>query len=153
MKTPFEQVAEFHLKFGLEYQGAPRELASDMALFRIGFMIEELGEYALASGFTLLSERLETLHGMVKSGLFKNRYDNRDRVFHNQLDALVDLVYVANGTAYLHGFNLDGAYNVVHEANMKKVRVERLEDSKRGSKYDVVKPEGWLPPDLSAYLK
>jgi len=64
------------------------------------------------------------------------------------LDALVDLTYVVLGTAYLHGFDFNEAFRRVHEANMKKVRAEAKTDSKRGTAYDVVKPEGWTPPDL-----
>jgi len=66
-----------------------------------------------------------------------------------QLDALVDLVYVALGTAYLQGFDFNEAFRRVHEANMKKVRARQKSDSKRASSYDVVKPVGWTPPDLS----
>jgi hypothetical protein len=32
---------------------------------------------------------------------------------------------------------------------MKKVRAQAAEDSKRMSKFDVVKPEGWTPPNLA----
>jgi hypothetical protein len=32
---------------------------------------------------------------------------------------------------------------------MKKVRALRAVDSQRGSTYDVVKPSGWVAPDLS----
>jgi predicted HAD superfamily Cof-like phosphohydrolase len=70
-----------------------------------------------------------------------------------QLDALVDLVYVALGTAYMHGFDFNEAFKRVHEANMKKVRAVSMRDSKRGSIYDVVKPEDWTPPDLSDLVK
>ncbi len=66
-----------------------------------------------------------------------------------QLDALVDLMYVLLGTSYLQGFDLKEAWNRVHAANMTKIRTERADDSKRGSVYDVVKPEGFRPPDLS----
>jgi predicted HAD superfamily Cof-like phosphohydrolase len=68
----------------------------------------------------------------------------------DKLDALVDLVYVALGTAYLHGFDFDEAWKRVHEANMKKVKAKADgSDSKRGSAHDVVKPMGWTAPDLS----
>jgi len=60
-----------------------------------------------------------------------------------QLDALVDLVYVALGTAHYEDFDFNEAFKRVHEANMKKVR----KPSKR-SQWDVVKPEGWVAPDI-----
>ena len=118
----FELIKEFHTKFGLEYNDKPRALPRDLRNFRIDFMEEELTEYAVSAA-------------------------NGDK--HGQLDALVDLVYVAVGTAYLHGFDFNEAFKRVHEANMKKVRATSFRDSKRGSVYDVVKPEGWTAPDLT----
>jgi predicted HAD superfamily Cof-like phosphohydrolase len=115
-------IANFHMKFELEYNGPPRELEEKLSNFRFHFMAEELSEY-------LKSVNKGDLEG--------------------QLDALVDLVYVAVGTAYLQGFDFDEAWRRVHDANMKKVRAKTISDSKRASTYDVVKPEGWTPPDLS----
>lgn len=122
----FELIKEFHTKYGLEYTGKPRELPRDLRNFRMDFMEEELSEYAvcIASG---------DLHG--------------------QLDALVDLVYVVVGTAYLQGFDFNEAFRRVHEANMKKVKATSLKDSRRGSIHDVVKPAGWTAPDLTDLVK
>jgi len=64
-----------------------------------------------------------------------------DRV--GQLDALVDLVYVALGTAYYENFKFNKAFNIVHKANMKKIR-----KSTKRSKWDVVKPAGWKTPNI-----
>jgi predicted HAD superfamily Cof-like phosphohydrolase len=65
-----------------------------------------------------------------------------------QFDALIDLVYVALGTAYMQGFQFDVGFDRVHEANMQKVRAKRKEDSLRGSTYDVIKPKNWAPASL-----
>ena len=65
------------------------------------------------------------------------------------LDALVDITYLAVGTAVMCGANFDEAWNRVHDANMKKIRAEKKGDSKRGTTFDVVKPEGWKAADLS----
>jgi predicted HAD superfamily Cof-like phosphohydrolase len=115
-------IETFHRKFGIEYDGPPRTLPEDMGQFREGFMREEVMEYVDA-------RRRGDLAG--------------------QLDALVDLVYVALGTSYLHGFDFNEAWRRVHAANMRKVRAASIDDSKRASTYDVVKPRNWLPPDLS----
>jgi predicted HAD superfamily Cof-like phosphohydrolase len=114
----FNDIKEFHEKFGLDYQGPPRQLDLELRVFRKDFMKEELTEYCQS----------DDLHG--------------------QLDALVDLVYVALGTAYMQGFDFNEAWRRVHEANMKKVRADRADQSKRGSTFDVVKPPGWTAPDL-----
>lgn len=115
----FGDIKAFHKKFDLCQPSMPQELSSHLSEFRTKFMQEELDEYTKA----------------------KNLED--------RLDALVDLVYVVLGTAYLHGFDFNEAWRRVHHANMQKVRVKTACRSKRGSAYDVVKPDGWKAPDLS----
>lgn len=63
-------------------------------------------------------------------------------------DALIDLVYVALGTAYLHRFPFNEGWARVQEANMRKVRANKKSDSKRRTTHDVVKPPGWRSPEL-----
>lgn len=65
-----------------------------------------------------------------------------------QLDALVDLVYVALGTAALQGFDFEEAWRRVHASNMLKTRHSSTNPGKRNSRYDVVKPAGWIRPNL-----
>ena len=132
-----ELPADFHRKFGLEYNGKPRALPKDLADFRIGFIREEFNEYQRAQ--TVAYDET-TVHRNYRSSDLYNEY------LELALDGLVDLVYVALGTAYLHGFDFNEAWRRVHEANMKKIRAERAEDSIRGSVFDVIKPEGWEPP-------
>lgn len=43
-------------------------------------------------------------------------------------------------------------WNDVQRANMSKERALKATDSKRGSTYDVIKPEGWLPPQTDAII-
>lgn len=136
-------IVAFHQKFGLEYNGKPRSLhtekneGEDLTLFdfRRNFIQEELDEY---------SEVQEKLTEKVE------KYDEGGVVKYLdlQLDALCDMMYVVGGAAYLQfGRTIFyEAWRRVHEANMKKVRAERPEDSKRGSGFDVVKPTGWVPP-------
>lgn len=122
-------IEEFHKKFELEYNGKPRLLPNELRWFRERFLNEELNEYRLNWNDIDMSDKADIAHRLE-----------------NGLDALVDLVYVAIGTAYLHGFDFRTAWRRVHEANMKKVRVNKAELSKRGSSYDVVKPTEWTPP-------
>lgn len=152
--TLFEDIISFHTKYQLDVEMKPRELPKDLSLFRIGFMIEELAEYAQSSGYTNLSRQLNELHESIKDeNSWLTRRNEGGRCLETQFDSLIDLVYVAIGTSYLHGVDFDEGWRRVHEANMKKVRVENASDSKRGSTYDVVKPRGWKPPDLSDLVK
>lgn len=118
----FAAIEEFHVRFNLQRSERPAMLTPDMAAFRCRFMTEELTEYYDACA---IGDRAQAL------------------------DALVDLVYVALGTAYLHGFDFNEAFKRVHAANLKKIRVDHAGESKRGSVYDVRKPVGWRAPDLS----
>jgi len=122
MPDLYKDIQQFHAKFGLEGPDSPFLLPKELLEFRVKFMMEELNEYVEA-------------------------HDKGDKA--KALDALVDLVYVVLGTSYLHGFDFNEAWRRVHDANMQKVRAKRAEDSKRGSIFDVVKPEGWTAPDLS----
>jgi len=134
----FHDIKAFHEKFGLTYNGPPRVLEEELAKFRVGFLAEELGEYCLDH------QNTEELVHQVKENMAPQNVP-----LDKQFDALIDLVYVALGNAYLHGFDFNEGWRRVHEANMKKVRALRAVDSKRGSTYDVVKPEGWVPPSLT----
>lgn len=64
------------------------------------------------------------------------------------LDALVDVVYIALGTAYRRGWDFGEAWNRVHRKNMEKERGEPG-NSKYGSGFDIIKPEGWEPASLA----
>lgn len=74
----------------------------------------------------------------------------------DDLDTMAQqLGYMSHGvmaTAVVCGLPWQAGWNAVHEANMKKVRVDRPENSKRGSGFDVVKPAGWTPPDIQQVL-
>lgn len=118
-------IRAFHEKFKLGYNGSPRELEQELGSFRIKFMQEELDEYREA---------------YVRGDLEK------------QFDALIDLVYVALGTAYLQGLPFQEGWRRVHLANMAKVRAKKKEESKRGSEYDIVKPPGWTAPTFTDLL-
>ncbi len=68
------------------------------------------------------------------------------------LDALADIGYILAGTIINHGMQhiFDEAFDEVHRSNMAKLvdgKVLRREDGK------VMKPEGWMPPQLARYLE
>jgi hypothetical protein len=67
----------------------------------------------------------------------------------DEYDALLDLLVFTLGALVRQGLPLDGLSDVIY-ANLQKV-VGPV--SKRGGyKFDLQKPEGWTPPDLSRYL-
>lgn len=130
----YADVGNFHLKFGLPaFEVGPdtdntHEEYKEMLRFRFRFLLEELEEFAVGA----------------------------DKNDHAQMfDALLDLVYVALGTAHLLGYPWQDGWNLVQKANMAKMRASGADDplSKRKNSLDVVKPEGWIPPDISGLLK
>jgi len=135
----YNDIKAFHEKFGLEYNGPPRRIPEELLKFRTKFMAEELGEYAFDGDQLNIDFLTDAIQDDIVPPV----------KLENALDALVDLVYVALGTAYLHGFDFNEAWRRVHHANMQKVRALREVDSKRGSIYDVIKPDSWQAPDLS----
>lgn len=126
----FRDVGVFHEKFGLPVAGEfpPTVLDPEAFMFRYQFLQEELHEL-------LGAHRAGDLAGVA--------------------DALADLVYVALGTAHFYGIPFDDVFAEVQRANMSKERAADVSDprSKRGSGLDVVKPEGWTPPDIRAVLE
>lgn len=131
-RSSFELVGDFHKKFGLketvtEGAGPPAIVDYETFLFRYQFLQEELQEL-------LKAYRAKDLPGIA--------------------DALADLVYVALGTAHLMLIPFDEVFEEVQRANMQKERSKSDGDprSKRASLLDVVKPEGWRPPDVAGVL-
>lgn len=126
--TMWEQMIIFHEKYGIESKPVFEFMPQDVAEFRVNFLKEELNEYILA---------LETADPA------------------EQIDALVDLVVVAMGTAHLCGVDWQKHWNEVYEANMRKVRASSSDDerSKRKHQLDIVKPDGWVGPNHWQYIK
>lgn len=124
----FSDVGDCMRKFGLPTTAdnkAPHMLTKDDQIFRTRFMVEELQEF-----------RDACIEGNLADAV----------------DALVDLVYVALGTAQLMHVPFDECWAEVQRANMQKVRVKSASESKRGSTLDLKKPPGWQPPNLEPIL-
>ena len=117
-----QDVADFHTKFNVPQPMTPALPDAAMTSFRLNFLREELTEIEDA----VIDEDLEQV-----------------------LDGLVDIVYVALGTALVFGFDFDTAWARVQQANMKKVAGIATD---RHGEFDVSKPEGWEPPDLSGLV-
>ncbi len=70
------------------------------------------------------------------------------------VDALLDLIYLAFGTLLELGCDPLTMFNAVHEANTAKIYKPSVQDIVKGgtAAKDVVKPEGWQPPDIQRLL-
>ncbi|MFF3334329.1 MazG nucleotide pyrophosphohydrolase domain-containing protein [Streptomyces sp. NPDC002888] len=122
--SPADLVRAFHLAFGLDARSTPTEVSPALAAHRAMLLAEEAAEVAEVS---------------VDGPL--------DRLAHE----LADVVYVAYGTALVHGIDLDAVIAEIHRSNMTKVgpdgRTARRADGK------VLKGEHYKAPDVSAVLR
>lgn len=127
MTTNFEKVGEFRIKFGLGIRSGVRAPEDDVFLFRYELCLEELKEL-------LAAHRKLDLVGVA--------------------DAIADLLYVTYGMAYEYGIPIDDVFAEVHRANMQKVRAKGDDDplGVRKSGSDVVKPDGFVPPNIKRVL-
>lgn len=125
----FADVGAFHAKFSLPLVGQRRPHLLDAKAFkyRTNFLFEELREFIEAHG---------------EGDLYKC------------VDALADLIYVAAGTAHYMHAPLDLVWAEVQRANLDKrawregdpVKARNGAGATKG--FEVVKPEGWKPPDV-----
>lgn len=130
MSTNYQDVGLFQQKFNLyhfDFQRPQpiRMLSHEEFEFRLKFLHEELKEFEV---------------GFIQKDIVQIA------------DALIDLVYVAMGTAHLSRLPWEGLWREVQRANMMKERAKYASDSKRNSTLDVVKPKGWTPPDIHHVL-
>ena len=120
-------IRKFHEKFDLGYEGPPRDLrltepyGAKLQKFRRNFINEEYLEFVRAEAKEDAAE---------------------------ELDACVDMMYVILGYCYLRGWDVGEAWDRVHRSNMTKERVP-ANDQRARSPWDVCKPIGFKPPDLS----
>lgn len=121
-----DDIYQFHTKFDLPIGINPAFANHQDMLYRLCFLSEELNETMRA-------------------------YANDD--LEEFFDGLIDLVYVAIGTAVWCGLPWKQGWDAVHAANMTKIKTARAEDSKRKHVHDVVKPEGWQKANLKQILK
>lgn len=117
MPSMYDDIEEFHEHvLNLEKPIQVGLISDEFILERLRFLDEELDEFGEAG---------------IKGNIV------------GVADALADIVYVALGTAWQMGLPFQDIWNVVHNANMKKVRGV----TKRGNKNDAAKPPGWQSPE------
>ena len=119
-------INRFHNKFGFkknEKVGIPDN--NELVNFRTSFLMEELAEYTQA-----ITKKDDAA----------------------ALDALIDIVYIALGTAWLFNLPFEKGWNEVQKANMSKLR-SKIKSLKRGTTYDVIKPKDWIAPNIEKIVE
>jgi predicted HAD superfamily Cof-like phosphohydrolase len=115
LNDSFEKVRQFHIAFDHDCPGNPEMLPEDRVKKRYDWMLEELEEFRKAGSI------------------------------HDQADAIIDLMYFALGTMVEMGIRPGPLFDIVHNANMKKLwpdgKVHYAPDGK------VIKHPSWRPPE------
>lgn len=125
-----EQVRDFHRAMGLPAPGkGRRSLTPKEIKLRLDLIEEEAKE--LRTAFDVAGSLV----------------DGSTPITVDQIDALIDLLYVTYGAAVQMGLDLRPFFELVHEANMKKGPGPMREDGKK------LKPLGWEPPDHHGELR
>ena len=116
--SEIKDVLTFHKKFNQIHADSPVFVSQRLMKERFNFLMEELNEF--------------WSKGVVPS--------NMEEI----ADGLIDLVYVAKGTAVMLGLApaWKDLWDDVQRANMAKVP----KVTHRGTSHDVGKPEGWVGP-------
>lgn len=148
MHKQFQDMHEFHTRFGFQRPLHPSFLDDEKMQVRLNFLLEELSETANAAGFAPVT-RMKDGHPVVTFVRDPRLTPNLALFF----DGLIDLDYVSMGTAWLCALPYPDGWDMVHGANMLKERVQRAQDSTRGTTWDVRKPPGWIAPDVGILLR
>lgn len=118
----------------------------DLMLMQVERFHREVSGQPMPEKPTLLTPlRKKDREGFLAEELLE--YQRADTIA-DQVDALIDLTYVALGGLLEMGVLPGPAFEQVHAANMTK----RRGVTKRGMAFDTVKPEDWAAPDYTKYI-
>lgn len=116
----FKAVGLFRYKMGLPRGSEPHLLSAEDVSYHARFIMEELSEFLKA---------------------------NEEQNLVDAADALADLTYVILGIAHHMGLPFENIFQVVHNCNMQKEPAGPEVRSKRGTKFNLIKPKDWTPPE------
>jgi predicted HAD superfamily Cof-like phosphohydrolase len=128
-KTNYEKVREFHQAFG---QPLDEDITESDYLMGLNNRLEDLFNL-----FRFRMSLIEEEYNEVRTAILDE----------DVLKELADLLYVTYGFAATFGWDIDTAFNRVHQSNMSKLG----EDGKPIYREDgkVLKGPNYAPPDLS----
>lgn len=119
------QVRDFHLAYGLPIADRPTtDIADGQVTLRQDLIDEEVSELRAAAA-------AGDIVGVA--------------------DALADIVYVAYGTAWVYGIDLDAVLDEVHRSNMTKLGADGRPVRRADGK--VLKGPDYRAPDVAAVLR
>lgn len=140
-------VGEFHEAFGHIVEHKPKAIPKEVAVPRAVWTAEEVVEFLYATSAGDMDE-FKKFVNELKKGIDKtvqkieDKADPVEDVLVGQMDAIVDTLYFAYGTAVVAGTDISPVFQIVQDANMGKLWEDgkpryRQEDGK------IQKPPHW----------
>lgn len=122
----------------------PPDMAGDVKAFRLA-MGQECPERPIAATWGSFHENpnIEAARSFVREEIREWREAHAMR---EEVDALVDLVYVSLGLLWALGVDPAPVWRLVHNANMAKLGGPKSPEGKQ------LKPPGWTHPNIAAEL-
>ena len=136
MTTPYQMLREFHTKMNLACHDTPRLMTRKEWMLYYGNFDSERrefdAEFMLIGSHTLSTER---------------NAKHASEALAKMLKEACDVVYTTIAPFVVMGVDFDEAFRRVHESNMAK------DPSLRDANGKILKPPGWVKPDLSDLVK
>lgn len=142
-------VKEFHEAFGHPVKTAPEVPDLKTRILRVKLLLEEVLEFANASGVCVYAYDIDDKVLLTCSELEFWESDEKPDII-EAADALADIRYVTDGANLVWGFPQNELLKEVHSSNMSKLG----EDSKPIYREDgkVIKGVNYTPPDIKKVL-
>lgn len=157
MNTNSEDVKQFTEEcLNIKCPNQPQVMNKNSVKFIIRMVMSELDELAATvcenkvEKDVLMNESLNTRDLNHK---YKSTYKNNVELIGAQADSMVDAWYYMLNITTKHGVNLSKLFDVVHKANMNKVDKITGKFNRRESDGKIVKPEGWMSPDIDGEIQ
>lgn len=135
--TKATDVADFMRSCDQEVRDNPTVISDQLKWERFSMLNEEFSEHKKA------------LAAVKKAVEYNSKTGTKDAMT-ELADSLVDIVYIAIGTAHAYGFDFDELWRLVHENNLTKIDPETGLVLKANGK--VLKPEGFVEVDLRSSI-
>ena len=137
-------VLQFHEAFDLVRRDTPGDVDPQTRQLRLGLILEELLEFAVAAGAGQpVADALRHAASVCSQA---PQTENRANLV-GVADALADLLYVVYGACVSYGVDIWPIFQEVHRSNMAKVGGHKREDGKW------IKPPHWQPPRIAPLLR
>lgn len=151
-KTTFEQVKEFHNKFGHAVEEFTSSPDADTINLRLSLILEEVTELIEAFGNSD-SKNIAHALSMINAGhdIIKNLdEEDYETDIVEVADALGDIKYVVDGAALVCGIPLDKVSAEIHRSNMSKLGADgKVVYDNRGK---VQKGPNYFKPNIISQL-